>query len=417
MELSLARPALRVHSADGDLHLQAERLRAVGPLVPVELPGGLPAWVVTSDRLGRSILTDRRFVKDVETWHAWQRGEVPPDWPLRTVVHTPRSMITVDGAEHRRLRGPLARALTPVRVAGLKDAVAAIVARRLDGLAEAARTAPDGTVDFRTAYAFPIPMDVLGILLDLPEDWHGTLRTLFEDFFSEAATPERTYAAVLGIGSLMADLIALRRAEPGDDLVSALLAAAVDEPYTQEELIGTLQVLVAAGHETTVHVLVNGLRALLAHPEQRRLLAERPDLWPNAVEELLRWDGPVATFFARYATEDARIGAADVRRGDPVLVNYLAMGRDPNRYGPDAAAFDVTREPRGGHTSFGHGPHMCLGAPLARLEARLALPALLTRFPAIHLAVPDQALGRFPSLMLNGRTTVPVRLTATPAQA
>ncbi|MFJ4713495.1 cytochrome P450 [Streptomyces sp. NPDC088785] len=381
----------------------------------MELPDGIPAWVVTSDRLGRSLLKDARFVKDINVWGAWQRGEVPDDWPLLSVVDTPRSMITVDGAEHRRLRTPLARTLTPARVAGLRDQVTAIVAEQLDQLAAAAAGDADGTADYRTAYAFPIPMRVIGTLLGIPTAWHDLLRVRFEDFFSETVSPDRKSAAVLGIRSMIAELVTLKRAEPRDDLVSALLAQEGEESYTEEEMVGTLLVMIGAGHETTVHVLVHGLRALLNHPGQRRLLHERPELWPGAIEELLRYDAPVATFFARYATEDARIGDAAVRRGDPVLLNYLAMGRDPDRYGPDADTFDVTRRPQGGHTSFGHGPHMCLGAPLARLEASLALPALFTRFPDISLAVPDDALERFPSLMLNGRIDVPVRLDRGPA--
>ncbi|BAJ26616.1 MULTISPECIES: cytochrome P450 [Kitasatospora] len=410
MDLSLRRPVQRISAEDGDLHRQAERLRAVGPLVPVELPGGLAAWVVTSDVLGRELLVDRRFVKDVNTWHAWRRGEVPADWPLRPVVDTPRSLITVDGAEHRRLRAPLARALTPARVAALRGPVGAIVAGRLDALAAAARLSPDGTVDYRVLFAFPVPMEVLGLLLGIPAQWYGRLRVLFDDFFSEAVDVERKLAAVLGIRGLIAELIARRRSEPGDDLVGALLTAVADDPYTDEELIGTLLVLIGAGHETTVHLLVHGLRALLRHPEQRALLAARPGLWPAAVEELLRYDAPVATFFARYAAADVRIGDADVRVGDPLLLNYLAMGRDPGRYGDDAGAFDAARCPVGGHTSFGYGPHACPGAQLARLEAVSALPALFARFPGIRLAVPDDELERFPSLMLNGRVAVPVRL-------
>ncbi|MGW2277814.1 cytochrome P450 [Streptomyces sp. NPDC001770] len=141
------------------------------------------------------------------------------------------------------------------------------------------------------------------------------------------------------------------------------------------------------------------------------MLERDPALWAGAVEELLRYDAPVASFFARYATQSVLIGDAEVGRGDPLLVNYLAMGRDPERYGEHADTFDISRRPRGGHSSFGHGPHVCVGAPLARLEATTALPALFERFPGIRLAVLDDELPYFPSLMLNGRLDVPVRLT------
>lgn len=410
MDLALSRPALRIAPSDGDLHRQAARLRHFGPLVPVELPGGLAAWVVTSDAVGRALLVDPRFVKDIAVWHAWQRGEVPADWPLRAVVDTPRSMITVDGMEHRRLRAPLARTLTPTRVEALRGRVSAIVEEQLDRLAEASAASDGGIVDYRTLFAFQVPMKVIGALLGIPEGWHETLRVLFEDFFSEAVTAERKSAAVRGIRELITELITRRRMEAGDDLVSGLLAACADEPYSDEELIGTLLVVIGAGHETTVHVLVNGLRALLAHPEQLRCATEDPALWAGAVEEILRYDAPLASFFARYATQTVRIGDADVRRGDPLLVNYLAMGRDPERYGPEASTFDITRRPQGGHTGFGHGPHVCIGAPLARLEATTALPALFERFPGIRIAVPAAALQHFPSLMLNGRLDVPVLL-------
>ncbi|MDH6120438.1 cytochrome P450 [Kitasatospora sp. GAS204B] len=174
-------------------------------------------------------------------------------------------------------------------------------------------------------------------------------------------------------------------------------------------MLGTLSVIVAAGHETTVNLIVNAVRALCANPGQLALVLAGTHSWEDVVEETLHWASPVNNFLFRYATEDIDVAGTLVRQGEPVLMAYGAMGHDPGQHGPDADRFDLTRG-TGRHLSFGHGPHICPGAQLARLEARIALGALFERFPALTLAVPEEELVPYPAIALNSLRSLPVRL-------
>ncbi|MFC8462032.1 cytochrome P450, partial [Streptomyces sp. NPDC057242] len=177
------------------------------------------------------------------------------------------------------------------------------------------------------------------------------------------------------------------------------------------ELIGTLLLMIVAGHETTLNLITNAVRALCAHRDQLALVLAGPATWADVVEETLRWDSPVSYFPFRYPTRDLTVDGTLVPRGTPVLAGYSAAGRDTKAHGPDADRFDVTRTPTAKHLSLGHGPHYCLGAPLARLEATTALEALFTRFPDLDLAVPEDGLPRHAGFVGNSVRTLPVRPT------
>ncbi|MEU8269047.1 cytochrome P450 [Sphaerisporangium sp. NPDC049002] len=408
MELTLAAPLLRLDPLAPDVHEEAAHLRSLGPVVPVEMLGEVTAWAVTRDSTARELMVDTaRFAKDIKYWGAFGRGEVPPSWPLLGLVASGPNMLTTDGEEQRRLRTPLAREFTGQRVERLRSRVEEITATYLDLLAAQASTAPDGVVDLKSEFAFPLPMTVIGELLGVPGDWHQELHRLFNTFFDELATPEQVMATHQALHQALTDLIALRRAEPGDDLTSALVNRA---GLTDAELVGTLQLMIAAGHETTVYLLINAVRALLAHPGQLAMLLDGTQPWKNAIEEVLRWDPPASNVAFRYATEDTEVEGVRIRQGEPVIISYVCMGRDPERYGENAHLFDITRpHPSGGHTSFGYGAHACIGAHLSRLEAAVALPALFARFPGLALAVPEEQVERTPSVIFNGRRTLPVR--------
>lgn len=213
--------------------------------------------------------------------------------------------------------------------------------------------------------------------------------------------------------AVLGQVAAARPASPGDDLTSALIEAREEngDRLSEGELIGTL-LLIIAGHETTLNLITNAVRALCAHRDQLELVRSDSSgaAWGAVVEETLRYDSPVSFFPFRYPTTDLAVGDTVIPRGAPVLVSYTSAGRDPHAHGADADRFDITREAATRHLSFGHGAHYCLGAPLARMEATIALEALFTRFPALDLAVPDEELVPHASFVGNSPRELPVRL-------
>lgn len=414
MALNLSRPIHQLDPLSPDLHEDAVKMREHGPLVPVELPGGVVMWGVVGDEAGRSILKDTaRFAKSPEYWKALQRGDIPQDWPLLSIAApSGHSVVVTDGPEHRKLRRPLAQALTARRVEALTPLVTSLVERLLDDLERASGEAEDGVIDFRSLFAWPLPMGVIGYLLGVDEADHAELGRLYSALFDDTVGDGRS--AELGLHSWLDAHVARLEREPGEDLVSAMLALPEEDRLPREDLVVTLYVVLAAGHETTTHLLLNAVRALSARPEQLGLLLSGEVPWDNAVEETMRWDSPTANFFTRFATED--VDGADIHpaatgvkiaEGDPVFISYISMGRDPERYGPTAGEFDVRRG-EAAHTSFGLGAHFCIGAPLARLEARIALDRLFARWPGLSV-VGD--VPRSPTVVVNSHTHLNVRLT------
>ncbi|MDN3265344.1 cytochrome P450 [Streptomyces sp. CSDS2] len=389
-----------------DLDAESAALRAAGPLTAVELPGGVPVWAVTHHAEAKALLTDPRLVKDIEVWGAWRRGEIPADWPLIGLANPGRSMLTADGADHRRLRTLVAQALTPRRVERMRERIAKLTQDLLDALPTDGRT-----VDLKSAFAYPLPMYVIADLMGIEEARLPRLKVLFEKFFSTQTPPEEVGATLAELAGVMAETVAAKRAEPGDDLTSALILAAEDgDRLTDEEIVSTLQLMVAAGHETTISLIVNAVVNLSTHPEQRALVLSGRADWPAVIEETLRYSTPTSHVLIRFATEDVPVGDKVIPAGDALIVSYGAIGRDENAHGPTAGSFDITRETRNRHISFGHGPHVCPGAALSRLEAGIALPALYARFPGLDLAVPASELRNKPVVTQNDLFELPVRL-------
>jgi cytochrome P450 len=389
-----------------DLDGEGARLRAAGPLAAVELPGGVPVWAVTHHAEAKALLTDPRLVKDINVWGAWQRGEIPADWPLIGLANPGRSMLTVDGAEHRRLRTLVAQALTARRVEHMRKRITELTDRLLDEL-----PAGGGVVDLKAAFAYPLPMYVIADLMGIEEARLPRLKVLFEKFFSTQTPPEEVVATLTELAGIMADTVAVKRAEPGDDLTSALIQASEGGDHlTDAEIVSTLQLMVAAGHETTISLIVNSVVNLSTHPEQRALVLSGEADWPAVIEETLRFSTPTSHVLIRFATEDVPVGDRVIPAGDALIVSYGALGRDERAHGPTAGAFDITRTSQNRHISFGHGPHVCPGAALSRLEAGVALPALYARFPHLDLAVPASELRNKPVVTQNDLFELPVRL-------
>ncbi|MGW0119901.1 cytochrome P450 family protein [Streptomyces sp. NPDC003327] len=390
-----------------DLDGESARLREAGPLARVVLPGGVPCYAVTRHAEARALLTDARLVKDIEQWGAWRRGEIPLDWPLIGLANPGRSMLTVDGEEHRRLRTLVAQALTARRVERLRAGIEALTTRLLDRLAELPAGEP---VDLKAEFAYPLPMSVVGELMGVDAADHPRMKALFDKFFSTQTPPEEVPQMMADLGALFAGIVAGKKESPGDDLTSALIEASEDgDRLTTEEITNTLQLMVAAGHETTISLIVNAVVALETHPEQRALVLKGEVPWENVIEETLRWSTPTSHVLVRFAREDIQVGDRVLPKGEALIVSHGAIGRDELQHGPTAGDFDVTRASIR-HIAFGHGPHVCPGAALSRLEASVALPALYARFPELRLAVPREELRNKPVVTQNDLFDLPVLL-------
>ncbi|XQE83207.1 cytochrome P450 family protein [Streptomyces microflavus] len=391
-----------------DLDGETTRLRDAGVLARIELLG-VPAWTVTRHAEARQLLVDPRLVKDIDAWGLWRSGVVTRDWPLIGMIDAGRSMFTVDGAEHRRLRTKTSQALTPRRLEAIRPAIEKFTDELLDNL-DAAR-GEDGTVDLKAVFAQPLPMKVVGMLMGVDESQHAMLTRQYKAFFS-MLTPQDERLALLGeLDVFYTDLVREKTANPTDDLTSALiLAEEGGEPLTEEEVVGNLKAMVAAGHETTIGLILNAVRALLSHPDQLEKVLAGEIGWDAVVEETLRWDTPTTHLLMRFATEDITVGDTVIEEGEGVVISYRAIGRDIEQHGDDADAFDITRATRNRHMTFGHGPHICPGAALSRVEAAVALPALFARFPGLRLAIPDAEISKLPVMTQNDMAAFPVLL-------
>ena len=391
-------------------------LREAGAVVPVLLPGEVPAVAVTRHAVLREVLAHPEVAKNACHFAALHDGTVPPGWPLTTFA-TVDGMTTADGADHRRLRGLVTKVFTARRVAALRPRVVELTAGLLDGLPDAA--AADGTVDLRRHFAYPLPMSVICELLGVDAALRDRLHELSNLIVSTTGTADEAGAANREIIAVLTQVAEARRADPGDDLTSALLAAQEEDGdrLSARELVGTLLLMIIAGHETTLNLITNAVRALCTDRAQLELVPERAGHLGRRGrgDAAPRQPGrPLPVPLSGPGPGDRRHRSSP--RGTPMLASYSAAGRDPEAYGPDADRFDVTRRPAARHLSFGHGPHYCLGAPLARLEATVALEALFTRYPALDLAVPDAELPPHQSFIGNSTHVLPVRLTGSPAE-
>ncbi|MDT0302488.1 cytochrome P450 [Streptomonospora wellingtoniae] len=342
---------------------------------------GVRALAVTRHEALRSVLADRSgtFVRGGarQNWRALREGRVAPDSALALLVGgSVGSLLTSNGAEHARLRKPMQTHFTRRRVEALRP--------RVEKLADDLLTQMDGaeSADVKDRFAWPLTVGVLVGLLGVDEEDAPVLGDIARRVF-ELSDPG-VYAEANGF---LRDLVAKRRAAPGDDLVSALAAA--DDATAEADRLGdariaaNLVLLVIAGFETTMGTLANGVRALLTHPDQLERVTGGEVEWATAVEEILRRHTSVSLLPAVFATRDTEVAGVPVPEGEMVLLAYAAAALDPAAWeSPDE--FDVGRDARG-HLSFGHGPHLCLGAPLARLELNVALPRLFRRFPDLAL--------------------------------
>jgi cytochrome P450 len=379
------------------------RLRAQRPVTRVIMPGGAAVWLITGYAEARAALADPRMSKRMPGWHP-EPGSVIATMDLH--------MLNSDPPDHGRLRRLVNKAFTVRQVERLRPRITAITAALLDGMAGQGAYRGQGVqpeVDLLGSFAFPLPITVICELLGVPLADRDDFRAWSATVVSDTPSPEVFQAHATAMARYFMALLAAKRQQPGDDLLSALLAARDDEDrLSEDELVSMAFLLLVAGHETTVNLIASGMLALLLNPAELARLRADPALIASAVEELLRYVNPVSNATFRCATEPVELGGVRIGRGDPVLVSLSGANRDPARFG-DPDRLDLGRD-SSGHLAFGHGIHYCLGAPLARLEAGIAISGLLARFGSISLAVPAASLRWRPSTLIHGLEALPVRL-------
>ncbi|MFE2204310.1 cytochrome P450 family protein [Streptomyces rubiginosohelvolus] len=368
------------------------KLRAEGPVHTVRTEHLERLWLIVGYEEGRAALADQRLGKDWRPGGGWKASEAQLN----------ANMLELDAPHHTRLRRLVVREFTARRIEALRPRVTEVTDRLLDAMV------PQGSADLVDALAFPLPMTVICELLGVPDIDRDAFRVLSNGIVTP--TPEQRDADPVGaMSAYLVDLIADKRRSPGEDLLSALIRATDEDgdSLSSAELVGMAFLLLVAGHETTVNLIANGVRALLDHPEQLALLRTDPGLVDGAVEEMLRYDGPVENATFRFAREPVTVGSTVIPRDAVVLVALASADRDPDRF-PAPDTFDIRREPQG-HLAFGHGAHYCLGAPLARMEARIAIGALLERCPGLARDESGGELDWLPGLLMRGTRGLPVR--------
>lgn len=333
---------------------------------------GRGMWMFTRYADVELILKDLRFKKDTRPLHP-EEGGLP-------------QMLNADPPDHTRLRGLVSQAFTPNRVRSLEPHIQEIIEHLLN------RAKEQGSLELMGDFAMPLPVIVIAELMGVPIEDREQFRAWSTQFAlgndAIAASPEARQKAqegILALGEYFGRLVSQRRADPRDDLISALIAAADEQgKLSQEELLGTCILLLIAGHETTVNLIGNGTHALLQHPDQLERLRQDPALLQSAIEELLRYDAPVQRSTFRYAGEAVEVAGQPIEPGQQVSAVIGSANRDPVAF-PEPDKLDLARSPNR-HQSFGRGIHFCLGAPLARLEAQLAFQSLLAAFPRLEFA-------------------------------
>ncbi|MFF0146562.1 hypothetical protein ATK36_0732 [Amycolatopsis sulphurea] len=379
-----------------DPHRALEYAREHTPVREVTFEAG-PTWLVTRYADVRAGLADPRLAKDYRAALSdEERALAPPGLPA-PMSHM---LTSLDPPDHTRLRRLVTRAFTVRRIAELRPRVESIAASLLAEL-------PTGEpVDLVARYAIPLPMEVISELIGVPELDREDFAHWSTVLIDECPEPELIRASAQ-LADYLSGLVALRRKDPDDALLSGLIEASEGGEHLSDiEIVAMAMLLLMAGHETSAVFITNSVRTLLA--DSAALERLKPDTAANLIEELLRWISPALNASLRFATEDLEIGGVRIPRGASVTLSTGAADRDPRRF-PDASTLDPDRDTTG-HLAFGHGIHRCLGAALVRLEAEVAVPALFDRFPNLRAAAPDEELTFRRSVHVHAPRAFPVVL-------
>ena len=381
------------HPLYAQMRSEAPVYEGIGPVT------GRSFWFLTKYDDVIAAFNDRRLGRDIDRLpEALREQHRFPNEDMLAVINT--HMLNMDPPDHTRLRRLVSSTFTPKRVRAL--------APRIEQMADDLLGELGGEADLIHDYALPIPVMVIAELLGVPIDDLDEFRDTVDSFL-RAEDEAASMAAGMALLQYINASIDTKRETPGDDLLSALVHHEEDgDRLSHIELTSMVNLLLIAGHETTVNLIGNGMRELMRHPDQMDKLRAHPDLIDLAVEEMVRFNGPVETPFPRFVYEDIEMGGQTIKAGDMVIPVLLAANHDPDVF-EDPDTFLVDRDPNK-HVGFGFGLHFCLGAPLARLEAKIAITHLLHRFPSIELRVPDTELTWNPGFFLRGVRSLPVTL-------
>jgi cytochrome P450 len=361
---------------------QYAQLRRDEPVCRVQLPYGRPAWLVTSYELVKLVLGDPRFSRE-----ATLVGDNPRESPVDLLPQVPEVILNMDPPKHTRIRQLAGKAFTNRRVERLRPRARQIASGLIDNM-----TAGSPPADLVEGFSFPLPAIVISELLGVPEvDRHEFRRWTAGMVSNSTVSEEEQQELYLNAFSYLGELLAQRREQPGDDLLTALVQARDNEDrLTETELLFLANALLGGGNDSTAHQITNVVYTLVTNPQQLDQLRARPELIPSAVEELLRYIVLGNAINPRIAIVDVRLGDVLVRAGEPVLTANGAADRDPSVFDrPDE--LDITRQPNP-HLAFGHGPHFCPGAQLARMELQVSVETILSRLPGVRIAVPESDL-------------------------
>ncbi|WP_019637875.1 cytochrome P450 family protein [Paenibacillus fonticola] len=371
-----------------------EQMREKEPIMRMLFPDGHYGWIITRYSDAVEALKDPRFVKDM------RNAGIEEDMPFMN-----NNMLFSDPPDHKRLRGLVQKAFTPQLISGMRGRIQQIADELL------AEVEGQETINLIDEYAFPLPIIVISEMLGVPNSDRNKFRAWSNALIEQTGQgpDEEMRGLIMEFREYLADWISKVRKQPGDDLISQLVIAEEQgDRLTEVELYNLVMLLIIAGHETTVNLIGNGILALLQHPEQLRLLQSRPELIHTAIEEILRYNGPVEFSTGRWAREDLEFKGVSMKRGESVIISLSSANRDPEQFN-DPDLFDISRE-KSPHLAFGKGIHLCLGAPLARLEGEIAINTLLKQYPNIRLKADVSELEWRPGMIVRGVKEMPLYL-------
>lgn len=380
-------------------------MRAEAPVYRVNLPGREPAWLIARYDDVTAALKDERLVKDRNNAMSAEQLAKQP-WVPGFLKPIERNMLTLDDPDHARLRGLVHKAFTPRLIENMRDRIQSITDELLDTAER------NGGMDLIRDFALPLPVTVIADILGVPaadrHKFHQWSHTMISSSAASGIRQLLVLPSLFAFLSYIRKLVKLRRAEPQDDLTTALIQAQeAGDQLSEDELVGMIFLLLVAGHETTVNLIGNGMLALMQNRDQLEKLQQNPALIKTAIEELLRYESPVEMGDERFAREDMSVAGVTIRRGDMVYASLASGNRDERQFAnPDT--LDITRDPNR-HLAFSQGIHYCLGAPLARIEGQTAINTLLRRMPNVRMTTPVDQLLWNKGVMLRGLSALPVK--------
>lgn len=371
-----------------------EQMREKEPIMRILFPDGHYGWIITRYSDAVEALKDPRFVKDM------RNAGIEED-----MLFINNNMLFSDPPDHKRLRGLVQKAFTPQLISGMRGRIQQIADELL------AEVEGQESINLIDEYAFPLPIIVISEMLGVPNSDRDKFRVWSNALIERSGREpdEDVRNLIMEFREYLADWFSKVRQQPGNDLISQLIIAEEQgDRLTEHELFNLVMLLIIAGHETTVNLIGNGILALLQHPEQLRILQSRPELIHTAIEEVLRYNGPVEFSTGRWVKEDLEFKGVSMKRGESVIISLSSANRDPEQFN-DPDLFDISRE-KSPHLAFGKGIHLCLGAPLARLEGEIAINTLLKRYPNIRLKVDVSELEWRPGMIVRGVKEMPLYL-------